>query len=83
MVGRFGFHPTIVPKQLDPNTLIFELPQGNVLQLTVSGADSLEVEKGAFAPEFGLLLERNVLVWHKQGRLPVQVDVTIRRHAAN
>jgi len=83
IVGRFGFHPTVVPKQLDSSTWVLELPDGNVLQLKISGADSVVVEKGTFAPEFGLLLERNVLVWHKEARLPVQVDVVIRRRAAD
>ena len=79
IVGRFGLHPAVVIKRIDPRKWVLELPEGIVLQMMVSGADSLEVERGTFAPEFGLLLERDVLLWRIKGALPMQVEVMIRR----
>jgi hypothetical protein len=57
---------------------MLELADGTMLHVAVSGADRIAVEKGSFAPEFGLLLERKVLAWYKVGKLPIQVNVVIR-----
>jgi hypothetical protein len=54
------------------------LPSGEKLVLAVETAGVvLDEERGRFSPEFGLTLERTVLVWAVSGTPPFSVALSL------
>ena len=78
MVGRIPLHPDVTARRLGEAQWQLDLPSGTKLVLAVETAGvSLDEEQGRFSPEFGLTLERQVLVWMVEGPLPVSVSVRL------
>lgn len=70
VVGRIPLHPSVHAERLGESAWRLVLPSGEDLVLAAAGV-VLNEEPGRFSPEFGLTLERQVLVWVADGTLPV------------
>jgi len=80
-VGRIPLHPDVTARRLSEAQWQLDLPSGEKLVLGVETAGVvLDEERGKFSPEFGLTLERQVLVWVAEGPLPVAVSLTLAAH---
>jgi uncharacterized heparinase superfamily protein len=54
------------------------LPNGKILFLRIEGATEIRLDDGTFAPEFGKLVKRHVVVWRVRALLPVSVRITLK-----
>ena len=75
--GYFHFHPDL---RLAENTVggwKIILPQGVILRIVGHDGLRLEREEGRYAPEFGKVLPRPVLVWRIEKDLPMSAAVEI------
>lgn len=78
-VGRIPLHPNVTARRMGDTRWQIDLPSGEKLSLAVETADvRLDEENGRFSPEFGLTLERQVLVWVVEGPLPFCIKVSLR-----
>ena len=78
-VGRIPLHPDVTALRLGEAQWQLDLPSGERLLLAVDTAGvRLDEAKGRFAPEFGLTLDRTVLVWTVTGTTPFSVAVSLR-----
>ncbi len=79
VVGRIPLHPEVSARRLSETAWRLDLPSGTSLMLAAEGEGvKLDEEKGRFSPEFGLTLERTVLVWVVSGTPPFSVAVSLR-----
>ena len=77
-VGRIPLHPDVVARRHGAAGWRLVLPMGVDLELAVDGQGvTLNEEMGWFSPEFGLTLERKVLVWAVSGMPPLSIMVTL------
>ena len=75
--GCFHFHPDVrLEETTDGHWTIF-LPQGNKLRIRGQNGLRLTREKGEYAPEFGKLISRPLLVWRIEQQLPISAAVDI------
>lgn len=78
-VGRIPLHPDVMARRLGEAQWQLNFPSGERLVLAVETAGVvLDEERGRYSPEFGLTLERTVLVWAISGKLPFSVAVSLR-----
>jgi uncharacterized heparinase superfamily protein len=75
--GYFHFHPDVRLEERAIGGWSIHLPQGAVLHMTGEDGLRLEREEGTYAPEFGRLVPRPVLVWRVEKELPVRAGVEI------
>jgi len=73
VVGRIPLHPSVRAARVGASEWKLALPSGENLLLTAAGV-GLDDEVGRYSPEFGITLERQVLVWVVEGSLPVSVS---------
>jgi len=76
VVGRIPLHPLVRAQRLSESSWKLVLPSGERLVLTAACA-ALDEERGRYSPEFGLTLERQVLVWVVEGPLPASVSLRL------
>lgn len=79
VVGRIPLHPDVTARRLGEAQWQLDLPSGEKLVLAAETAGvSLNEEQGRFSPEFGLTLQRTVLVWEVSGTPPFSVTLALR-----
>jgi uncharacterized heparinase superfamily protein len=76
VVGRIPLHPSVRAERLSEAAWRLALPLGESLVLTAAGV-ALDQERGRYSPEFGITMERQVLVWVVEGLLPVTVTLRL------
>jgi uncharacterized heparinase superfamily protein len=76
VVGRIPLHPSVRAERLSESAWRLALPLGESLVLTAAGV-ALDQERGRYSPEFGITMERQVLVWVAEGLLPVTVTLQL------
>jgi uncharacterized heparinase superfamily protein len=75
--GYFHFHPGLQFGETSAGGWTISLPQGSGLRVVGRNGLRLKREEGKYAPEFGKLISRPVLVWRIEGQLPINAAVDI------
>jgi hypothetical protein len=75
--GYFHFHPGIRLEENPVGGWNIVLPQGAVLRIVGQDGLRMEREEGKYAPEFGKVLSRPVLVWRIERDLPIGTAIEI------
>jgi uncharacterized heparinase superfamily protein len=76
VVGRIPLHPSVRAERVGESAWKLMLPSGEGLVLSAADV-ALDEEPGRYSPEFGMTLERQVLVWVAKGPLPVSVTIQL------
>jgi uncharacterized heparinase superfamily protein len=78
-LARIPLHPAVRARRVDAARWRLELPCGQKLLLSVETAGvRLDEEQGRFSPQFGLSLERTVLVWAIAATPPFSVTLLVQ-----
>ncbi len=75
--GYFHFHPDVRVEETTTGDWRIFLPQGTKLRLIGQNGLRLTREEGEYAPEFGKLIPRPVLVWRIGQRLPISAAIEL------
>ena len=75
--GRFHLHPDVRLEETVGGDWLILMPKG--IRLRMRGLDGLRLlrEKGEYAPEFGRVVSRSVLLWRVARSLPLSAGVEI------
>jgi len=76
--GRIPLHPDIGVERRGEEWLL-RLPGGESLLLRSLTGEALNLEQGTFAPEFGRVLPRAVIVWRVDAELPRRARFELSR----
>lgn len=79
--GRITLHPDVSVRDCGDRSFELGCSDGTLLRLDVSACDSVAIERGTYAPEFGCVVERPVIAWAASGALPVTTRVSLRAAA--
>lgn len=76
--GRVPIHPDIEVERRGEGWLL-RLPGGESLLLRSLTGEALDIEQGTFAPEFGRVLPRPVIIWRVDAELPRRARFELSR----
>ncbi|MET4040506.1 putative heparinase superfamily protein [Bradyrhizobium sp. RT6a] len=74
IVGRFPLHPLVGGVLPEGPGWSIELPGGQRIRVSASGASQFSLSEGHYAPSFGQRILRPVLAWSYTGGLPMDVE---------
>ena len=74
--GVIPVHPNIQVEILGA-TAQLKTSSGQVLRLRTNGINELKLARGTYAPEFGVLVDRPVIVWEQTEQLPYKAALSL------
>jgi uncharacterized heparinase superfamily protein len=76
--GFMHVQPNIVVERHGERDFELAVPDAGRLRLTVTAPATVELREGHFGREFGRLVPRPVIAWHRSGPLPFVTSVTLK-----
>jgi len=83
VVSRLPLHPSVAAISQDTDGWKLELNGGCILDVRTIGPVRLSIAEGFYAPTFGRRVQRPVLTWQYEGRLPLTVETRFELKRAN
>jgi uncharacterized heparinase superfamily protein len=75
--GYLHVHPGIDVFRTGERSFDLSVPAAGRLALRVEDPTNVELREGFFAAEFGRVIERPVIAWHRSGSLPLTATVSL------